>query len=142
MPLEKKKHPYQHEKPVEVYDRTHNTPPHITTDISNFIIELAKEFKNGSEKINILDAGIGDGSVIAIPLISKAIENEIALNIIGFDNSSEMLNRLYQKLKETFCLSNIAKNNDGTPLFLEAKFNEKVYLKVYMADIENEKSFK
>lgn len=140
MPLEKKKHPYQHKEPVELYSKTHETPDIVKEKIADFILELAQGLITGSEKISILDAGLGEGSVITIPLISKAIEKQIPLDIVGFDNSLEMLDRFHSNLQNAFSVT-ITRDRGDIPLFLNAEFDEKVSLTVYKADIEKKESF-
>lgn len=141
MPLEKKKHPYQHTEPVTLYNRTHDTPDNVKEKIADFILELAQKFATDSGKIRILDAGIGEGSVITIPLIRRAIDKNISLHIVGFDNSLEMLNRFHENLEEVFNDSIFKESNGNASIFLKARFNEKVSLTIYKADIENKDSF-
>jgi len=141
--FKKKKHVYQEKEAANIYQNTHFTPENVKEKIAKFILQL-----NNKTSLTLLDAGIGEGSIVTIPFIKEAVKKNIRLCIIGFDNSGEMLERLYKGLnsliKNGEVHGNLKKFKEKNNLFLKAQFGDRgsVRVDVYKVDIESKEEFK
>ncbi len=90
---------YQLQETVEVYEDSHYIEPGIKKAIAAKLLELLCKNRHNHSPVTILDAGIGGGRLVLLPLIDAAIEKNIPLRIIGVDNSEAMINDLRASLK-------------------------------------------
>ena len=126
------KHVYQRPETVHVYEDSHYVKESIKKRISKQILELLCEGAKRSKPLRILDAGIGGGRLILLPLLDAAIKKNIPLEIIGIDNSKAMINDLRGGLKA----KGFNVTNGKSPLWLEATKNN-CSIKAYNYDLED-----
>jgi SAM-dependent methyltransferase len=135
---------YQEKEAVNIYEDSHSFPEEKKEELSEFILNLISNSNLTSPRL--LDAGVGDGTFVIIPLIKKCYKKCKKIEIIGFDNSEEMLKKLkcnLEKLKEE--LNDGEVNTDSLLnsnfLYVEAKFGS-VSFKVYKVNLDNPDEFK
>jgi SAM-dependent methyltransferase len=132
---------YQEKEAVNVYEDSHYFPESVKEKLSQFILDLISNHQSP----RLLDAGVGDGAILIIPLIKKCYESGQKIEIIGFDNSEEMLKKLkcnLEKLKKELNDGEINTNSslNSNFLYLEAKFGS-VSFKVYKVNLDNPDEF-
>lgn len=128
------KHVYQRPETVGLYEESHYIDEEIKKQIANVIVGL---FCTNTKRLKILDAGIGGGRLILLPLLDAALENNIGLEIIGIDNSEPMIEDLSSNLTDKYSIS--CQKNIGNSIWLSASINNSS-IKVYNYDLENHES--
>lgn len=124
---------YQSQYASQSYSQTHFIPKDVQNKVVGFIFELIGT-KNGNKKepIRILDAGIGDGTTFAIPLLEKASKNGQKMIVVGFDNSKHMLDKLKENLKaKKYSLNENKKEN-----YFTASKNNQILIEVHNSDLD------
>jgi SAM-dependent methyltransferase len=134
---------YQEKEAVNIYEDSHSFPEEKKNELSEFILKLILNFTSSTR---LLDAGVGDGTFVIIPLIKKCYEKGKKIEIIGFDNSEEILKKLKCNLENLKMELNDGEVNtdsllNSNFLYLEAKIGS-VSFKVYKVNLDNPDEFK
>jgi SAM-dependent methyltransferase len=139
--FQKEKHVYQRPETVGLYEESHYIEEGVKEQIVNQILDLLSANNQG---LKILDAGIGGGRLILLPLLDQAIKRGVSLDIIGIDNSEPMINDLKENLKDKYKSNlTISENNvdskQSNALCLKAT-TENSSITVFNYDLEDYKS--
>jgi SAM-dependent methyltransferase len=122
------KHSYQLNEAVEIYEASHYIDNNVKKEIANYI--LAKSLK---KNLKILDAGIGGGDLVLLPLLDEMTEKKITAKIVGIDNSPPMLKRLDNALKQRG-FSEISRSNEKIKYEKDGACETEV--EIYIYDLE------
>jgi SAM-dependent methyltransferase len=106
------KRTYENQSPADLYGDSHYVEERAKEAIAEFVLDsLQDEGKKTNavesilrlfgveKKLTILDAGIGSGELLPLPLIDHLSEEGISFEITGIDTSEQMVSRLHRNLK-------------------------------------------
>lgn len=132
------KHNYQLPEAVEVYNESHYIDETIKTNISEYILNVyfSNLGSNGKEKLSILDAGIGGGDLVLLPLLDILNKKNLKFEIVGIDNSVAMISNLDAKLTERNFIRKKNQNKSINEEHIVWKNNNSSYAEVYIYDLE------
>jgi len=147
--INKPKHVYLNEDALSKYEETHHIPGNIKKKIAKYIVA---QIFNNNNRISILDAGIGHGGDVLIPLLIELInKNFKKIEVYGFDNSDKQLEKLIANLnnfinQNNFHMKhkNISKNSKSAKLEIEKQeLTQKLTItfKIYNFDFDVETKF-
>mgnify|MGYP000145909128 CR=1 FL=1 len=124
------KHSYQLPEAVAIYEESH----YISDEVKKQIAEYLYSKMPNKNTVKILDAGIGGGDLVLLPLLDKMISEKKAAKIVGIDNSPQMLKRLKNALQQKG-FTEIQTNDEKMKKYKKDN-NCNIEVKIYIYDLE------